>query len=652
MKRKIIGCLTCRPESVYQKRVLDGLMAQCERYGYDMAVFCPLVDITHYEEGYLESELNILNLIQYDRFDAIIVSSLPFVANGDFPYLNRICDDIKARCHKPVVVMDMPMGDFECVVTDDISAIAEMTRHVINVHGCKKTYFLTGTKGNEISEMRINGYKQGLESCGLPFSTDNVFYGDFWYPSGEQLAERIASGELEMPEAVICASDHMAIGVSNQLSKLGIQVPEQIIVTGFDASEDAALNENNVTSYTPEISRMAEMTINRVREIIEPGAEILPTRKVGEDSLVIGTTCGCKEDTKRLKKMLESNLYKFNHNFNDSTTINYNQDIGLLVESYMLEYLTQSKSPLECLKRAYNQTYLFRPFTHFYLCLRENWLDTEVTLTKGYPEQMRCVIHAIPDNIPEYSPTAIHCRNDDRDIFDTKNMLPELFNEHDEPFIFYFSPVHFQTDTLGYAILQCKMKDRIRPTTVYRNWMRNVTNALEMARVQSSLISSALIDSMTKLYNRRGMDLKLNDMISIAEPDQSYLAMVIDMDGLKTINDTYGHNEGDYGISTISSVTRCITEGNEIAVRAGGDEFYILGVGYYDDVSAVEKRIARFYEILDSQNVASIKPYKVYASVGYCVKRMDEVHGINEVISVADENMYTNKIERKANRKK
>ena len=134
MKRKIIGCLTCRPESVYQKRVLDGLMDQCERYGYDMAVFCPLVDITHYEEGYLESELNILNLIQYDRFDAIIVSSLPFVANGDFPYLNRICDDIKARCHKPVVVMDMPMGDFECVVTDDISAIAEMTRHVINVH--------------------------------------------------------------------------------------------------------------------------------------------------------------------------------------------------------------------------------------------------------------------------------------------------------------------------------------------------------------------------------------------------------------------------------------------------------------------------------------------------------------------------------------
>lgn len=652
MKRKIIGCLICRPESVYQKRVLDGLMSQCERYGYDMAVFGPLVDITHYQEDYLESELNILNLIQYDRFDAILVASLPFVANGDYAPLDRICEDIKARCHKPVITLDMPMGDYECIVTDDVAAIAEITRHVIDVHNCKKIYFLTGTKGNEIAEMRIQGFRQGLENNGLPFSMDNVFYGDFWYPSGEQLAERIASGELEMPDAVVCASDHMAIGLANQLGKQGIKVPEQIIVTGFDASEDAALNENNVTSYTPEISRMAELAINRVRELIEPDAEIIPPRRVGEDSIVIGTTCGCKEDTKRLKKMLETYLYKFNHNFNDVDALNYNQDIGLLVESYMLEDLTQAKSPLECLKRAYNQTYLFKPFEHFYLCLRESWLDTEETLTKGYPQQMRCVMHAIPESSPDFNPMAIHCRNDDRDLFNTSDMLPNLFAEREDAYVFYFSPVHFQNDTFGYAVLQCKHNSKIAPTTVYRNWMRNITNALEMARVQNSLISSALIDSMTKLYNRRGMDLKLSDMISVAEPDQSYLAMVIDMDGLKAINDTYGHNEGDYGISTISSVTRCITEGNEIAVRAGGDEFYILGVGYYDDTSAIEKRIARFYEILDSQNATSIKPYKVYASVGYCVKRMDDVHGINEVISVADEKMYTNKVERKANRKK
>ena len=651
MKRKIIGCLICRPEGIYQKRMFDGLLTQCERYGYELAVFCPLVDISHYNDDYLKSELNILNLIDYDRFDAIIVASLPFVANDNYAPLERIREDIDRRCHKPVVSMDLALGDYPVVSTDDTSAIAEITRHVLRVHDCKRVYFLTGTQGHNVSEKRLAGFKRGVESCGMEFSMDNVFYGDFWYSSGEQLADRLLSGELEWPEAVICSSDHMAIGLANRLDKAGIKIPEQLIITGFDATEDAALNEHNVTSYIPEISRMAEETINRVRELIEPDAELIPPRSIGVNSVVIGSTCGCRENTRRLKEMLGAYLYRFNHNFGDNE-VNYNEDIGCLIESYMLEDLTQAQSPIECLKRTYAQSYLFRPYTHFYLCMREDWLDTESHLTEGYPEQMRCVIHSIPETEPEYSPSAIHCRNDNRDLFNTKDMLPALFEEREEPHVFYFAPVHFQDDTLGYAVLQCRISERITPTTVFRNWLRNATTALEMARVQSSLISSALIDSMTKLYNRRGMELRLNDMISTAEHDYSYLAMVIDMDGLKAINDTYGHNEGDYGISTISSVTRCITEGNEIAVRAGGDEFYILGVGHYDDPSVIESRIKRFYEILDGQNAGSIKPYKISASVGWCIKPMDEVHGINEVISVADVNMYTSKTARKANRKK
>ncbi len=653
MKRKLIGCIICRPENTYQSRILDGLMSRCELYGYNLAVFSPLVDVTHYHSEYLKSEMNILQLVNYDMLDALIVVTEPFVTDGNNDgYLNDILKDIDEKCSCPVIALDLPISDkYETVEVDDITAFERITAHVLDTHGCRKVYFLKGYPDHGISVKRFTGFKNEMERHSLPIDESNVFPGDFWYTSGEQLADKIISGEVDMPEAVICASDFMAMGLVNRLDRSGIKVPEQVIVTGFDASQEAVINDISITSYTPEVKHMAEKAINRIRELIEPDAEVIPLHDIGHDGLYIGATCGCEEDIKHQKRLLADALYRVNRNFFD-TEVKNNTDIGHLHESYMLEDLTQSQTPLECLKRLCSQVYLLRPYGHFYLCLRENWLDTEVQQTVGYPDTMRCVIHTINDTACDYGRYEEHCRNDDRDVFETKLMLPELLDERDVPCVFYFTPCHFQSDTLGYGVLQCELKDSIKPTLVYRSWMRNVNNALEMSRVQNSMISNALIDMMTKLYNRRGMDIRIGDMMHIAEPGHKFLAMVIDMDGLKSINDTYGHNEGDYGITTISSVVRCITEGGEIAVRAGGDEFYILGMSHDYSDETIQKRITRFYEILSEQNKISLKPYQVTASIGYCIKGIDEVHGINEVISVADANMYTSKVERKANRKK
>ena len=62
------------------------------------------------------------------------------------------------------------------------------------------------------------------------------------YDSGEQLAQRYISGELSLTDVVICLSEHMAIGLTNHLLRNGIKVPEQVIVTGYEAVQEASLN--------------------------------------------------------------------------------------------------------------------------------------------------------------------------------------------------------------------------------------------------------------------------------------------------------------------------------------------------------------------------------------------------------------------------
>lgn len=61
-ERKKIGLIIVNPKSIYQQRVMNGVFSRCDMYGYDVAVFCPLVNAKHYYRNYLLGELNIFNL--------------------------------------------------------------------------------------------------------------------------------------------------------------------------------------------------------------------------------------------------------------------------------------------------------------------------------------------------------------------------------------------------------------------------------------------------------------------------------------------------------------------------------------------------------------------------------------------------------------
>ena len=76
---------------------------------------------------------------------------------------------------------------------------------------------------------------------------DNMIYGGFWSDCAEKLAEDIAYGNVEKPDAVICYSDIIAFFLIKALFRYGIRVPDDIIVTGFSASTTA---QNGIISIT------------------------------------------------------------------------------------------------------------------------------------------------------------------------------------------------------------------------------------------------------------------------------------------------------------------------------------------------------------------------------------------------------------------
>ena len=150
-------------------------------------------------------------------------------------------------------------------------------------------------------------------------------------------------------------------------------------------------------------------------------------------------------------------------------------------------------------------------------------------------------------------------------------------------------------------------------------------------------------DSMTDLYNRRGMTLQLENMLPKDHLGEKIFVAVIDMNGLKKINDTYGHSEGDYSIKVLSTAVKQSALPGEICVRAGGDEFYIIGIGDYD-AENMSARAESFHTALHELHSKAHKNYELSASMGMVTEIIDENTNIDAVINRADRKMYEEKV--------
>ena len=651
MKRKRICLVTISPETEYSRRIMTGVFAQCKKYGYDVVVLAALVSICNYYKNYLSGELNIYNLINFDLFDGFIITPIPMTEDQHMFLYDRLLEQFK-NCPKPVVSLDKKFGDFPVVYTDDKTPFKRITEHLIKKHNCRSFDILSGPDDtpnkSPLTNQRLKGIIEVLNANNITVDKDHIFRGDYWYTSGERLANRYISGELEFPDAVICLSDHMALGLINRLKKHDINVPDDLIVTGFGAVREAAINTPPLTSYVPAHAKTGAEAVNHLRSLIDPAASILEYEENQNDTLKLGASCGCEEDFSYTRAYFKEQFgIKYNY---DDDSIWDNINMTMLQESYMAETLTGAETPEVCLGKIYESKYLLKPYKRFYLCLNNNWLNPDEAITQGYTDTMLLAISAEANSKLHGKHNHVFIGEGRERTFSLKEMLPafteDLKEEFKDPQVFYFAPIHFGETSLGYAVLQNDLSNPGFIGEVFRNYLRNINNALEMSRTKYRSIYLAEHDSMTGLKNRRGMEYSILSKIQNApdDPQNKIFAIVIDMDGLKKRNDKHGHSEGDNGIMVIANAARSITDPGEICVRGGGDEFFVLGVGQYTEHQLREK-LSRFRGYLETANETMSIP--VEASIGYCLQPLDKKEGYQVVLDKADVKMYEDKRSKK-----
>jgi len=170
----------------------------------------------------------------------------------------------------------------------------------------------------------------------------------------------------------------------------------------------------------------------------------------------------------------------------------------------------------------------------------------------------------------------------------------------------------------------------------------------ELFEAKEKLRNLSLTDELTGLYNRRGFLNLAEQQLRLERHSGTArgLALIFaDMDGLKTINDTFGHEAGSEALKTLSTLLKSVVREADIAARWGGDEFVILSIG--SDDRSTEMMIGRIHERLNEYNLYSGKPYRIECSLGFARVELANNRLIEDIISEADARMYEEKRQRK-----
>ena len=171
-----------------------------------------------------------------------------------------------------------------------------------------------------------------------------------------------------------------------------------------------------------------------------------------------------------------------------------------------------------------------------------------------------------------------------------------------------------------------------------------IKQKLELSLAQSVETNKLLdemsrMDPMTGVTNRRGFFHIANEMVkSKSNYGRRAVAVYADMDCLKVINDKFGHEDGDFSLKTIAD--SCFRK-NDVVGRMGGDEFAAFAILNQDNYGAVLKK--RIQDSLAEFNETCNKPYYINMSVGYYEFIIDDDVNIEEVLRLADENLYLEK---------
>lgn len=643
MKKIRIGVLLNTMYSEYSSCVIDGIEEYCKEHGCVQIIYPLLRGITPTNYDFQFNSIGAF--IDSCNIDVLVIST-PTIVNGG--NLDLVCEEIKALPEMVKVSLGWDIPGLPSIVVSPRKAIIDAVKHLNKKHNRKKFLLVRANTSFFESNEREDAFRQGLKECGLELKDENILNGNFIFEHAyEALSKRIKSSKKLDFDAVFCVNDNMALACIACLEDNGIRVPRDVSLIGFDNIDNSREDRFNFSTIDQRISEQSYEAAKIACRLFEQKKKSA-IRKCINAVPIYRASCGCdNHDSFRTNLITKADKKIYSKKINSRSSYQL-----YLLHVFLVE--TQDAVPLEEL---YNR--LAFCFTLFDI---ENAMlvlyDNPVHYDKGD-------VFAYPDNAVL---KMIYIAGLGVDVKDVKfnphvSMVPVEF-ENNYTLSHVIFPVFAENYQYGYFIFKLGQYEKMFYQSMFELITKEIVASIKLSKAQSDKINLetknvslsayseqlhtlSLTDELTGLLNRRGFyEAAEHTIQSYTSFAKHGLVIYGDMDGLKRINDTFGHEAGDRAIKKESEILRKLFRSSDIVGRLGGDEFAIIAPDMsIDDFgrikSALEAKCAEY-------NATETDPFVLSISVG-CAEFSEKQSNLDALLNEADMKLYEEKRIKKQN---
>jgi len=763
-KKMKIGILIDGVNSEYHKKFLSGIIDFFN--GFPVDLFCfpagrlKTTDI-------LEREKNILFEFASERnMDGLIVLTDPLQSivgkEKFYRFLNRYGEI-------PIISISVRLGDHYSVLIDNKSGMESLLDHLTTKHNFKRIALVTGPQGYIGSKEDVNNYIGYFKLHNLSLDRALILSDSSIGISGRSAVKTLIDKRHASFDCIIAGNDEMVLGVIEELSSRGIQVPGDSYVTGFgDIASGGRLSLTMVRQPVYEQGRKASEILYSALTGKNPEKIcILPA------PLIVRETCGC-----RLKRLMNIAVWKGGlsiqaEDFEENFTIAREKVINDIISGWPVEKYFELKTEffpwLESLclylvdafrtsnvnkitdtwgrlifhsfSRKMDLAFLNEIISGFRRnALRCHLEADKIIFLEDIFHKMRIMAEDMDNKETIYRETlslfefgrfssvsaslaeATNMKDLIDDFYDilgkveiktyffslyknpskplgfsmlifaldnkrrhvlpetglkykTKDLLPDKVYPNKRQNLFIVQLLHQKNERIGFVIMD--MGDYIDKVTIYDELNLKVSSTVRLIMLIDKILKQAhsleeevrerkraekklksamtklekyneilhdlsLKDDLTGLYNRRGFNTLGGQHLNYARRNnKSFVLFYFDMDGLKKINDSYGHKEGDYAIKKTAQLLQKSFRSIDIIARIGGDEFTVLAIDC--GLAIAEKLKKRVKVLFENFNALSKKGYRLSISSGIIHMDGTSTLEFGELMALADKKLYEEK---------
>lgn len=582
-------------------------------------------------------EYNIFRLPDYGEYDGILldINSIYSAGADSFSEVVLYAVHAAAASGKPVISMANDLEDFYYVGIDNYAAMQSVIKHLHRVQGLTDFWFAMGPADNFEVQQRFRSLVDYCRETGLPCGEERAYFESFTVECGAHAFERLrARSGGALPQAVICANDRIALGICHAAAEAGYTVPGDLMVFGFDNDDSSSYLTPSISSVDQLPWTMGDACIDAMRRIWN--GESLPRKLFTPTELILRESTGhAAADQRDQRKQIAEYMNQ------NSIVSDFSYKLSAL------QYRLPGCSSIEEISLALVKCVSVLNLKGIRLILDSALFDyrsgqiDDALPTSGYSDTMEIVFSWEAGKEPRFTRQRVGRRLD-----------TALYDKPRENYL--FAPLHFMEHTVGYlCIWESVEMVRVHAVSAIVNAiaiaLQNFFARRNLTYINQVLAGISMKDDLTGLYNRLGYHKLAPQLYHSLKSSGRRMGIVfIDMDRLKSINDTLGHKAGDKAIQYVANaILRCIPE-DAIPVRYGGDEFLILlPVDGEAQIKALAEAVAARLSVEAGTMGA---PESLDVSAGFAIAEPDGAKSLDEYVHEADEMMYREKKRKGAGR--